>query len=98
MLSLLSVTTPNPDVVGTTLENGETVLMHMGTASYFTLNATGTQIWTLLGQGLSLAAIHEELVAGYEVTAEQAATSLLTLVEALSAQTLVTVEGKPMYG
>ncbi len=98
MLSLLSVTTLNPDVIGTALENGETVLMHMGTASYFTLNVTGTKIWELLGQGLSLTMIRDELVASYEVSAEQAATSLLTLVEALVAQTLLGVEGEPIYG
>lgn len=98
MLSLLSVTTLNPDVIGTALENGETVLMHMGTASYFTLNATGTKIWELLGQGLNLAAIREELVASYEVSADQATASLLRLVEELAAQTLLTVEGEPIYG
>lgn len=91
MLTLSSVANPNSDVVGTILDNGETVLMHMGTASYFTLNSTGTHIWTLLGQGLPLQAICDQLVATYEVSAEQAAQSVCTLVEQLVAQQLLTV-------
>jgi hypothetical protein len=98
MPSILSIITPDPNVVGTTLENGETVLMHMGTASYFTLNSTGTQIWDLLSKGVPLAEICEALVATYEVSAAQSTTSVLTLVAQLAAQHLLTVTEAAVHG
>lgn len=82
--------TLNPDVVSTTLDNGETVLMHMGTASYFTLNQTGTQIWRLLSQGCSLSSIVTQLVAEYDVSERQATESVHTLLGQLADQQLIT--------
>ena len=80
----------NPDVVSTTLDNGETVLMHMGTASYFTLNQTGTQIWRLLSQGCSPSVIVMQLVATYDVGEKQATASVDALLTELAAQQLLT--------
>lgn len=80
----------NPDVVSTTLENGDTVLMHMGTASYFTLNPTGTHIWRLLTQGCSPSAIATQLVATYDVSEQQATASVHALLAQLADQQLVT--------
>ncbi len=81
----------NPDVVSTRLDNGDAVLMHMGTASYFSLNQSGARIWQLLEAGLSPAAIATQLVAEYEVTPAQATQSVLTLMRQLTAQGLLRV-------
>ncbi len=81
----------NPDVVSTLLDNGEVVLMHMGTASYFSLNQSGARIWQLLEAGLSPAAIATQLIAEYEVTPVQATQSVLTLMRQLTAQGLLQV-------
>lgn len=89
MISLTSQLAPHPDVVSTTLENGEAVLMHMGTANYFTLNSTGCRIWQLLEDAPSLAAVSEQLVAEYEVTPSQAEASVLALVKQLATQQLI---------
>lgn len=80
---------PNPEVVSTTLDTGETVLINLTTANYFSLNETGTRIWQLLGEGQSVAEVAAALAAEYEVTAPQAQQSVLTLVEALAAHQLV---------
>ena len=91
MLSLSSPIQPHPDVVVTRLDNGEAVLMHMGTASYFTLNSTGAQIWALLAQGLPPAAIVDQLVADYAVEIDRATASVQALVTQLTEQQLVMV-------
>ena len=95
MLPLSTTVSTHPDVVGTTLESGETVLMHMGTASYFTLNSSGTDIWTLLTAGRPLSAICEQLVATYNVSTEQAASSVQRLVMELAAAALLTIPEIP---
>lgn len=84
--------TINPDVVSTVLDNGEVVLMHMGTATYFSLNQSGARIWALLSTGLPPAAIATQLSEEYEVTPAQATESVLNLVHQLAAQDLLQVE------
>lgn len=85
----------NPDVVSTLLDNGEAVLMHMGTASYFSLNPTGARIWQLLTAGLPPAAIATQLAEEYAVTSAQAHQSVLALVGQLVEQKLLLVEDAP---
>lgn len=85
----------NPDVVSTLLDNGEVVLMHMGTASYFSLNQSGARIWQLLGAGLAPTAIAAQLAEEYEVTAAQATQSVFALVRQLAAQDLLQVDADP---
>lgn len=84
MLSINTKLTPHVDVVSTTLDNGEGVLMHLATANYFSLNQTGTRIWALLGEGLTLHEVAATLVTEYEVTDQQAQHSVLILAQALT--------------
>jgi hypothetical protein len=42
---------PHPDVVDTPLDRDETVLLHLGTKRYFSLNASGGAIWRALKEG-----------------------------------------------
>src|SRR6058998_1078233 len=51
---------PNPDVESTTLD-GETVLLHLGTGRYYTLNRVGTAIWEFCTGGNTISAIHQAL-------------------------------------
>lgn len=90
MINLNSHYLPNPEVVSTTLDTGETVLINLTTANYFSLNETGTRIWTLLGEGQSVAEVAAILTAEYAVTAPQAQQSVLALIDALAAHELVT--------
>lgn len=85
--------TVNLDVVATTLDTGETVLMDMGTARYYTLNSTGTYIWTQLAGGESTTTILDTITATYDVTLEHATQSLYALLQELSEQALLTIDG-----
>jgi Coenzyme PQQ synthesis protein D (PqqD) len=44
----------HPEVVDTELEAEETVLLHLESETYFSLNLTGTRIWQGLKQEQSL--------------------------------------------
>ncbi len=81
--------TPDPDVIYTPLEDGEAVLFHMPTTTYFSLNPTGVRIWELMSQDMSLAQIGGELAREYDVTPEQAEQSVLRLAQALAKAELV---------
>lgn len=82
---------PHPEVIDTALETGETVLLHLESTTYYSLNTTGTQIWQGLKQGLSLQEISQRLQAVFDVDAVRAERSVLALVHELSQQQLVQV-------
>lgn len=79
----------HPDVVDTELEGQETVLLHLHTKLYFSLNATGTLIWQELKRGSRLAAIRQRLQDVFEVDAERADASILALVDELERHGLI---------
>jgi hypothetical protein len=89
------VIVPHPDVVDTELDGHETVLLHLGTKQYFSLNATGSIVWKGLKDGLELAAIAGELQHRYDVSAERANISVTALVDALVEQRLVCRSNQP---
>jgi hypothetical protein len=80
--------TPDPGVIGTTLHDGETVLLHMGTRQYHSLNATGTYIWQLIGEGRTLEEISRALEARYDVSLDRAQSTVLELASELVAANL----------
>ncbi len=81
---------PDPRVNFTRFDEGEGVLLHLETKSYYTLNATGVFIWEQLEAGRQTI---EELVAAlldsYEVTQEEAAHQVQVFLEALKREGLV---------
>ncbi|MCW5980621.1 MAG: PqqD family protein [Bryobacteraceae bacterium] len=83
---------PHKDVIHTKLANGEVVLLHLGSESYFSLNETGSAIWTLLDGNATLEQIAGEIESRYEVSPEQALASVAELAEQLVAQKLATLE------
>ncbi len=93
MLTLDQQFQPHPDVVDTPLDNDETVLLHLTRSSYYTLNPTGSRIWQGLKQGWSLQEISQALQQVFDVDAERADRSVLTLVQALAANELVQPPG-----
>lgn len=72
------------------LEN-EAVLLNLDSGVYFGLDPVGTRIWQLLAEHGLLADIARTIVAEYNVTDEQCAADLLTLVGDLERQGLVAV-------
>jgi hypothetical protein len=79
----------HPEVVDTELEGQETVLLQMESATYYSLNLTGTRIWQGLKQGLTLQEISRQLQAEFAVEEERATQSVMALVEELCQQQLV---------
>jgi hypothetical protein len=80
---------PHPEVVDTELDTGETVLLHLESKTYYSLNVTGTHIWQGLKQGLPLQEVSRRLHARFAVEAERADSSVLTLVDELLQHQLV---------
>jgi len=86
-----SVPRPNPAVQGTTLD-GETVLLHLGTGRYYTLNRVGSAIWEACTGTQSLDAIHATLRERFDAPPERIADDLFALVTHLSHEGLLTIE------
>lgn len=91
MLPLQTTAVLHPDVLCTALPNGESVLLHLGTQTYYSLNETGTHIWHLLGQGRTLEEIGQAVEARYEVSRDQAQHSVIDLVTELATAQLLSL-------
>ena len=79
----------DPDVLHTALESGDSVLLHLGTTTYYSLNESGARIWKHLGDGLTVDEVTTALEAEYEVSREQAMESVTDLATELVAEKLV---------
>lgn len=82
-MSLPRTLRPDRDVVDTELDDGELALLHLGTRTYFTLNATGARIWRGLQEGRTLEDVSRQLQEEFAVDAEQAERSIGRLAEEL---------------
>ena len=71
------------------LEGEESVLLHLESQTYYSLNSTGTQIWQAMKQGLTLQEICQRLQAEFLVNDDQAKHSVLALVDDLAQHQLV---------
>lgn len=87
-----SVPRRHPDVVYTTLPNGEIVLLHLDTKQYFSLNETGSRVWELLDGERSVEEIGRQIERSYDVTLEEAHGSVESLIRELVAANLVSVQ------
>jgi hypothetical protein len=89
MVSLEDRVHAHPQVVDTEFDEGDTVLLHLESKQYYSLNTTGTQIWRGLKAGLTLQEISHQLQARFDVDAERADRSVLALLEDLFQHQLV---------
>ena len=89
MISLQTKYRPHPEVIATTLSDNEVVLLHLQTHHYYTLNATGAQIWSRLSSDHSPAQISEELTASYDISFVDACTHVQDLLKNLAAEQLI---------
>jgi Coenzyme PQQ synthesis protein D (PqqD) len=72
----------NPHVVHETID-GETILIHLGTGTYYSLDGLAGEIWGLLTAGSSDGAAIEHIEARYDADARIVAESVTSLVEEL---------------
>ena len=68
--------------------DGEAVLLHLETGTYFGLNPVGTRIWQLIAEGYSLEQVLETLSGEYDVDRRVLETDLLELARQLCANGL----------
>lgn len=80
---------PNPNVVATTLEDAESVLLDLNSRRYYTLNETGTRIWQLLSDGRPTSEIAGVLTTEFDVTEEEAREHVHALVSDLQVDGLI---------
>ena len=85
---------PHAQVVDTKLDDGEVVLLHLESKSYYSLNLTGERIWQGLKQGLSLRQISQRLQEEFDVDEDHADKSVLDLVMELCEQKLALSDTK----
>ena len=78
----------NPKVVGETVE-GETILIHLETGSYYSLTGAGAEIWDLLADGCSIDEIVTRLGQAYDAGADELRHAVEGLVEELTQEDLI---------
>ncbi|ARA91875.1 MAG: PqqD family protein [Bacteroidetes bacterium] len=81
--------TPHPDVSFTSLDESESVLLHMKTKQYYSLNETGTFIWDAFQQGATVEDIAERLTEVYDIERDDALEYVAGFFEELSSEGLV---------
>jgi Coenzyme PQQ synthesis protein D (PqqD) len=81
---------PNPQVLFTEIDDGSGVLLHLDTKFYYTLNPTAVAVWKALGEGVAMDVIAGRLAAEFLVTPEVARRDVVTVLDDLLAEGLVT--------
>ena len=78
----------SPDVLYRDLE-GQAVILDLSSGLYFGLNEVGTRIWTLIGEGRSVADIVQILSREYEADASNIERDVRELADALLSRNLI---------
>jgi len=81
-----------PEVLSRVLD-GEAVLLHLGSGTYFGMNEVATHAWERITKGTTFGELLEATVAAFEVDEDAAQLDLEKLIDALVEKRLVTVEG-----
>lgn len=72
--------------------DGEIVLLHLDSGTYFGLNAVGAEIWNYIREEKSLEDIQDYLLARYDVPRARCETEVRALLSSLAAQDLITIK------
>jgi hypothetical protein len=67
----------------------ETVILHLGSGTYFGLDAVGARFWQLMEVGKSFGEICDTVLDEYEVSREDLERDLMVLIKDLLAQDLI---------
>ena len=87
--------TPDSDVILTELKNGETVLLHLGSQTYYGLNETGSRIWHLMNKGFTLGEIAKKIQVHFDVELNRAQNCVNDLAADLADAKLVSFVENP---
>ena len=69
--------------------SGDTALLHIPSGTYYTMNAVGTKVWSLIQNPRRAREVHAALVEFYEVDPDDCARDLLELLRDLSKHHLI---------
>jgi len=83
ILTLESVVTQSPDLVGSSIES-QTALMSVQNGAYYGLDAVGSRIWALIEAPRCVAAICDSLMAEYQVERTQCEKQALNFLQKLA--------------
>jgi hypothetical protein len=87
-VSLENTFTLGKDTVFRDLD-GEAVILHLGSGTYFGLNTVGTRIWQLIERHGRIEAVLDELCQEYDACRDELQRDLLELVARLAEARLV---------
>jgi hypothetical protein len=78
----------SPHIISETIQ-GEVIVIHLETGSYYSLRDSGAAIWNLIEQGVPPDDVVEALSARYEGSSKEIEASTMRLLEELRAEGLV---------
>lgn len=73
---------------------GEAVILNLKSGMYYGLNEVGVRVWQLLREPTSVKEIRDTLLGEYEVESDQCEHELLALLQDLTDNGLIEVEGE----
>ncbi len=79
-----------PEVLSRVLD-GEAVLLHLGSGTYFGMNEVASFAWERITKGTTFGELHDAVVATFEVEPDVARADLERLVGAMVDKSLVTI-------
>lgn len=83
--------TPHADVVWRLVE-GEVVLLNVMSGQYYSLDAVGSSVWTMIpAEGATFAAVREAALAEFDATSEQVTEDLESFMARLVSADLITI-------
>ena len=87
-MNLTDKITISPQAIARQLDD-ETVILHLGSGTYFGLDPVGARIWQLMGEGKTLVEICEVMLEEYDVSREDVERDTMKLVQDLLTRDLV---------
>ncbi len=70
---------------------GDTVILHLGSGTYYGLNGVGTAIWNLIQEPRTIEDIRHRLLQQYETNADECERDLLNLLDELGKARLIEI-------
>ena len=92
-LTLKSIISVSPSQTSSELLN-EIVILELKSGVYYGLNETGSKIWSLIQQSMTVAEIRDALLAEYEIDSESCTHYVINLIEDLVAKDLAVVKNE----
>lgn len=69
--------------------DGETIIIHLGTGSYYSLQQVGADVWSAVARAANEEQVVDEIVARYDVAPDEAAPAIASLLQELEQENLI---------